>query len=110
MATQFVAGKVPTLASNQLKPSKAGYGQNGFGGPSSDNPGERTTSRFLPSDPVRDRLIGEGHHDNSGTDDAVQDLERKIDTTQYPTTFGHRDPNGGNPKLGTPTRPVTTRK
>ena len=109
MSTQFATSKVPTLASDQLKPSKAGYGQNQFGGPSSDNPGERTASDFLPSDPVRDRLIREGHHDNSGTDDAVKDLERKIDTTPYPTTFGHKNPNASNPKLGEPVRPPKTR-
>ena len=48
MAVQVVGSKMPTFASDALKPSKAGYGQNGFGGPSSDTPGERTASGFLP--------------------------------------------------------------
>jgi hypothetical protein len=39
---------MPALASDALKPSKAGYGQNGFAGASSDSPNEHTTSGFLP--------------------------------------------------------------
>ena len=48
MATDVVGSKMTDFASDALKPSKAGYGQNGFGGASSDLPGERTTSGFLP--------------------------------------------------------------
>lgn len=48
MATDVVGSKMPQFASEQLKPSKAGYGQNQFGGASSDMPGEHTTSGFLP--------------------------------------------------------------
>lgn len=39
---------MPSLASDALKPSKAGFGQNGYGGASSDLPGENTRSGFLP--------------------------------------------------------------
>ena len=48
MTEQIVGSKMPALASDALKPSKAGYGQNGFGGASSDMPGENTQSQFLP--------------------------------------------------------------
>jgi len=48
MAQDIVGSKMPGLASEGLKPSKAGYGQNGYGGASSDVPGENTSSGFLP--------------------------------------------------------------
>ena len=48
MAEDVVGSKMPGLASEGLKPSKAGYGQNGYGGDSSDVPGESTRSGFLP--------------------------------------------------------------
>lgn len=48
MATDIVGSKSPTFASDALRPSKRGYGQNGYGGASSDTPGQRTTSGFLP--------------------------------------------------------------
>lgn len=48
MAQDIVGSKTPSFASDQLKEDKAGYGQNGYGGASSDHPGEHTTSGFLP--------------------------------------------------------------
>jgi hypothetical protein len=48
MAEDIVGSKMPTFASDALKPSKAGYGQNGYQGASSDLPGENTTAGFLP--------------------------------------------------------------
>ena len=48
MAEDVVGSKMPGLASEGLKPSKAGYGQNGYAGSSSDVPGENTGSGFLP--------------------------------------------------------------
>lgn len=58
MSTDTVGSKSPQFASEQLKPSRAGYGQNGFGGASSDTPGQRTASGFLPGpgEPVNDQL------------------------------------------------------
>src|ERR1035437_4885093 len=47
MATDIVGSKESEFAS-QTKPDNSGYGQNGFHGPSSDTPGIRTTSGFLP--------------------------------------------------------------
>jgi pyocin large subunit-like protein len=38
---------MPTFPSQQ-KRSNSGYGQNGYQGPSSDEPGQHTTSGFLP--------------------------------------------------------------
>lgn len=73
MTTKVVGSNEPTFASEQLRPSNAGYGQNQFGGPSSDNPGKRTASGYLPDpgEPVNDQL-------------------RKVSSDQYPTTFGNR--------------------
>lgn len=48
MASDIVGSNAPTFASDALKPSKRGYGQNGYRGASSDTPGQRTTSGFLP--------------------------------------------------------------
>lgn len=58
MSTKVVGSNQPQFASDQFKPSRAGYGQNQFGGPSSDNPGVRTASGFLPDPgiPVNDQL------------------------------------------------------
>ena len=36
------------------EPAKNGYGQNGYQGPSSDLPGQHTTSGFLPQSKVPD--------------------------------------------------------
>lgn len=76
MSTKIVGSNVPEFASDQLRPSKAGYGQNLFGGASSDLPGENTRSRFLP-----------------GVGTLVNDQLRKVSSDQMPTTFGMRDPN-----------------
>jgi hypothetical protein len=48
MAQDIVGSQMPEFASEALKPNKAGYGQNGYGGASSDVPGEDTTAGFLP--------------------------------------------------------------
>lgn len=48
MAEDIVGSKMPTFASDALKSAGAGYGQNGYAGPSSDNPGKNTKSGFLP--------------------------------------------------------------
>lgn len=71
MSTDSVGSKSPSFASEQLKPSRAGYGQNGFGGPSSDTPGNRTASGFLP-----------------GPGEPVNDQLRKVKAEPLPTTFG----------------------
>lgn len=65
-----VASNEPTFASDVPK-SNRGYGQNGFAGASSDLPGQRTTSGFLPDcgTPVNDQL-------------------RKVKSDQYPAAFG----------------------
>ena len=52
MATEIAASKLPTFPSEE-KESRAGYGQNGYQGPSSDMPGEHTTSGFLPQAVVK---------------------------------------------------------
>lgn len=58
MAVDIVGSKQPQFAS-QAKPTSQGYGQNGFQGPSSDLPGQRTTSGFLPDDEGIKGIIGD---------------------------------------------------
>lgn len=68
------------------EPAKNGFGQNGYQGPSSDLPGQHTTSGFKATsdDAVRDLLARDGFKDQT----------RKIDTEQHlPTTHGMRNPN-----------------
>ena len=58
MATDIVGSRQPTFPSEE-KNDNSGYGQNGFGGPSSDLPGKRTTSGFLPEDAGLKGIIGD---------------------------------------------------
>lgn len=60
-----------TVVGSKYK-AKNGYGQNGFQGPSSDCPGENTTSGFLPQSSVP----------------ADPWQTRKVSGAQYPTSFG----------------------
>lgn len=71
MSTDIVGSSQPEFASDQLKSSKRGYGQNQFGGASSDLPNESTKSGFLPGPgaPVNDQL-------------------RKLKGDNVPTAFG----------------------
>lgn len=62
MATDIVGSKQPTFPSD-AKPDNAGYGQNGFQGASSDLPGKRTTSGFLPEDAGIQGIIGDTKSD-----------------------------------------------
>jgi len=55
------------------EPANNGFGQNGFTGASSDLPGKRTTTGFLPqaSAPINSQA-------------------RKVDASPIPTTYGHK--------------------
>lgn len=69
-----VASNEPTFASDEPELTEGvdrGYGQNGFNGPSSDNPGKRTTSGFLP-----------------GLGEPINDQLRKVSSDPYPAAFG----------------------
>lgn len=72
MSTKVVGSNEPDSVAKQIAPSSRLYGQNGFGGPSSDTPGNRTVSGFLP-DP--------------GTPLNSQ-LRKGVSTTPLPTTVG----------------------
>lgn len=76
MAEKIVASAEPTYASD-VRQSNDGYGQNGFGGASSDLPGKNTRSGFLP-----------------GPDTPVNDQLRKVKSDQYPAAFGMKQPKG----------------
>ena len=118
MSEKIIGSNMPALASDQLKPSKAGYGQNGYHGASSDVPGERTTSGFLPSDPVRDTVarFGSAAMRAPEVGDNVESVRgtpasqfRDVSKIAAPTTFGMKNPNSNNPKVPGPQRSPTTR-
>lgn len=73
-----------------------GYGRNQYSGPSSVSVRDSATMNDYENlatpknDPVLDSLIANGHGDQSGENSAVADLQRKIDTTEYTATYGHR--------------------
>lgn len=69
--------------------SKNGYGQNGFQGPSSDLPGQNTTSGFLPA------VTLPGENNDGQT--------RKVDATQY---AAHPGMKARNDKIAFPTNNV----
>lgn len=95
-----MAKSTPPLNEDTFIPSHEaannGYGQNGYLGPSSDLPGQRTTSGFLP-----DVTLPKTDH-NWQT--------RDVSKNTYPTTFGHHKPMSGETIPAYNMRPVTTRR
>lgn len=73
MAIKIVGSNMPDSPAAQMRPTKRNYGQNGFGGASSDMPGEHTASGFLPQP---------GAPVNSQT--------RKVTSDPYPPAHGMR--------------------
>ena len=94
MAQDIVGSKMPSLASEALKPTKAGYGQNGYAGASSDLPGENTTSGFLPGPPLGDAL-------KAAVSPLETDNHGRSGKGNPPTP-----PKGGDTSRFTQTRPV----
>lgn len=91
MADEIVGSKMPSLASDALKATGEGYGQNAFDGASSDLPGKRTESGFLK------------------TCDGVPSGDwqtRKVSSEQYPTAHGlaKRDCTSSIPDNGRPVK------
>lgn len=78
------------------QPADNGFGQNGYTGPSSDLPGKKTTSGFLPK----------GDLDNAK---AVNVQTRNVSAEQLPAAFGMRDRNANPAKVPANGRPVTRR-
>jgi hypothetical protein len=64
--------------------SENAYGQNGYQGPSSDNPGEKTATGFVPQSSVP----------NDGWQTRPVSAEQKV-----PTTFGTKNPNANPAKV-----------
>lgn len=81
MSTEVVGSKSPSLASDALKPDNSGYGQNGFGGASSDLPGKHTCSYFLPETDLGKALS-----------ERKLAQQRPISAEPLPTTFGNHKP------------------
>jgi len=90
---QDILGSAMSSTPN-LKDEKRGYGQGGFGGASSDLPGENTKSELARDCPT------------PGTSSTGQ--TRTVSGTEYATAHGmkHRDDSLA---LGKPLRPVTRR-
>ena len=113
---KIVGSKMPAQASDQLRPDQKGYGQNGYGGASSDLPGENTQSGFAKTtDPIRDTLSNPARgksalQDDSGGKGPVADLQRKAGNSPLPPAKGMHDPNKADEKVPSGGRPVTTRK
>lgn len=76
MAAKIVGSNEPDFPADALKPRQSGYGQNGYGGASSDLPHQNTRSGYLP-----------------GPGTPVNDQLRKVKADPYPTTFGNKNPN-----------------
>lgn len=105
MAQDIVGSKMPEFASDALKPNKNGYGQNGYGGASSDNPGESTQSGFLPAPDLQgayDKVsktdgLYKGGRSGKGNPPAPKDFKqpaftapqtRTVSAESYPLSFG----------------------
>lgn len=79
MTEQVVGSQAPSLASDALKEDKRGYGQNGYGGASSDTPSQRTTTGFQASKP--DSL-------SQAQADRKRIQERVVSDQTYPLSHG----------------------
>lgn len=77
------------------------YGQNGYTGASSDLPGQRTTSGFLPELEPNKEIVK-----NYAKDESFQ--TRKVSAEQYPAAHGMKPRTQAN-IFSAPSRPVTTR-
>lgn len=109
MSVNVVGSNFPTIASDQLRETKRGYGQNQFGGASSDLPGENTQSGFLPGTDISAGTSGtvggtDGAYPGGRTgkappraagpkDAGIRGTEtRRVSADPYPTTFGMHKP------------------
>jgi hypothetical protein len=92
MSQAILGSKMSDSVAQQLKPSKKLYGANGYGGASSDMPGEKpTTSGFLPQCDLASA------HDNEWQ-------KRTIDATPFPSAHGlaKRAVDEGSPGAAVP--------
>lgn len=94
MAIDVVGSKQPQFPS-EAKPDNSGYGQNGFQGPSSDLPGKRTTSGFLPEDAGIQAIIGDTKADMNDSYRAGRGdwQTRNVSDKQYAPSMGMKSPN-----------------
>jgi hypothetical protein len=97
---QFIKSNESAAPDDDSK-NKSLYGQNGYEGPSSDLPGERTTSGFLPElEPTKEVVA------NYRKDHDFQ--TRKVSAEQYPVAHGMK-PRVQPNIFAAPSRPVTKR-
>lgn len=80
MSTDIVGSQMSPFASDALKEDKRGYGQNGFGGASSDLPGQNTTSGFAASKGALTLDAAQA--------DRKKFEERKVNDASPPLSFG----------------------
>lgn len=87
MAIKIDGSNFPTKASDQFKPSKAGYGQGGFGGASSDVPGERTRAVLSVNNDDSDAALAQVRA-QGGEPPALTHEQLRTVAGSRPTTFG----------------------
>jgi hypothetical protein len=94
MAVDVVGSRAPQFPS-QAKPDNTGYGQNGFQGPSSDLPGKRTVSGFLPEDAGIQGIIGDTKADMNDSYRAGRGdwQTRTVSAAPYTPHSGMKSPN-----------------
>ena len=80
------------------EPANNGYGQNGYQGPSSDLPGKRTTSGFLPENECKLNPDYRKDHDWQ---------TRAVKTDAYPTHPGMKSPAAPSVIPSKNSRPAT---
>jgi hypothetical protein len=100
MTTNIVGSKTPTFPSD-AKPDNSGYGQNGFGGASSDLPGQHTTSGFLPVDAGLAGIIGDTKADMNDSYRAGRGdwQTRTVSAKPYASSHGLTSPNKATDKV-----------
>ena len=100
MAVDIVASVMPRFPS-QVKNDNKGYGQNNFTGPSSDLPGQRTTSGFLPEDEGLKGIIGDTKADMNDSYRAGRGdwQTRNISDKPFAPSGGMKSPNKATDKV-----------
>jgi hypothetical protein len=106
MTIDVVGSRMPAKASDALKPDNSGYGQNGFGGPSSDVPGKRTQSalarefdRVADADGALSLVQSRGLNTKSDFANPINNQLRTIGDKNVPThpAQAKRGPASGSP-------------
>lgn len=94
MSTIILGSNTPDSVAEQLKPTKAGYGENNFSGASSDLPGERTQSRLAAEIASKSGIGAVTSTSNVGN---VQN--RDVSSASLPAAHGMKPSTAGTPQV-----------